>query len=142
MDIRFNPGEEWQCRRLVQTNEAGGEEIQIEASRADGSFINISVGEMPEGETAQDQAFANFVDTVGFSDDDPEGYNPIAKLKFNGKTAWGFDAYLEDDSPMRLISQEVRSGVLAVIVFSAPDRDALVSLHQNIERNFRVRIAE
>lgn len=140
MEIAFNIGDDWKCSKRLQHNGLGEEETVIEASCADGSFIEISIGAMPEGETAQDQAFANYVDTVGFSDDDPEGFNPIARLKFNGKTAWGFDAYMENNTPMRLITQEVKSGILAVIVFGAPDRDALVSLHQLIERTLRVRL--
>ena len=138
-EVVFNLGEGWKYSKKLQHNGLGEEETVIEASRADGSFIDISIGAMPEGETAQDQAFANYVDTVGFSDDDPEGFNPIARLKFNGKTAWGFDAYMDDDSPMRLITQEVKSGILAVIVFGAPDRDALVELHRQIEHTLRVR---
>lgn len=137
MDFRLT--DEWTVRTGTAMDEYGACNEHLEASRSDGSFMDISVGEMPEGETAQDQAFANYIETVGFSDDDPEEFNPIAKFKFNGKNAWGFDAFLENDFPMRLISQEVRSGVLAIIVFSAPDRDSLVDLHLLIERSFRVK---
>lgn len=138
IDIRL--ADEWTVRMGTVTDEFGAVTEHLEASRSDGSFIDISLGEMPEGETAQDQAFANYIETVGFSDDDPEDFNPIVKLRFNGRNAWGFDAYQENDFPMRLISQEVRSGALAIIVFSAPDRDALVELHLLIERTFRVKV--
>lgn len=102
-------------------------------------FVDIYVGDMPEGETAEDQAFANYAETVGFSEDDPEDFNPIFKVKFNGRNAWGFDALCEDDMPMRFLSQEVRSKVLAIIVFGAADESALGSLHQQVERGLRVR---
>lgn len=138
-DLQFNIGEEWTGGKEMQKDDLGHDMVRFSASRPDGSFIDISLGDMPEGETAQDQAFANYADMVGFSDDDPEGYNPIARIMFNGKPAWGFDAFQEDDSPMRLLSQEVRSNVIAIIMFGAPDRDALVSLHLLIEHNFRVK---
>lgn len=137
--IQLSLSDEWTVNTETVTDDYGRVTGHLEASRPDGSFIDISLGEMPEGETAQDQAFANYIETVGFSEDDPEDYNPIARLKFNGKNAWGFDAYLENDVPMRLISQEPRAGVLAIMVFSAPDRDELVNLHLLIERNFRVK---
>lgn len=141
-EIRLRLGQEWTSSCGLLNDGSGEETYHIEATRADGSFIDISFGNMPDGETAQDQAFANFVDSVGFSDEDPEGYNPIACIKFNGKNAWGFDAYCENDAPMRLLAQEVKSGMLAVIVFSAPDRDSLVDLHLLIEHNLRVQASK
>ncbi len=137
-DLQCNLGDGWQSVSNIGKNGFGNESLHIEASRSDGSFVNMDFGEMPDGETAQDQAFANYIDMVGFSSDDPEGFDPLAKIKFNGRTAWGFDAYCEDDTPMRLLAQEIRSGMLVVMVFGAPDRDRLVELHQTIERNLRV----
>lgn len=102
------------------------------------AMIDIYVGDMPDDETAEDQAFANYAETVGFDDDDPEDYNPIAKIKFNGKNAWSFEALCEDDFPMRFIAQEVRSGVLAIIVFAGKDLSIVDDVHTLIERNFRV----
>ncbi|MCQ2066971.1 MAG: hypothetical protein MJY65_04900 [Bacteroidaceae bacterium] len=128
----------WQSRSYSDCNEFGQEEYHLEASHSDGSFMDICFGEMPDGESAQDQAFENYAESVGFSDDDPEDFNPIVRFKFDGKSAWGFDAYQEDDAPMRLISQEIRQGMLVVIVFGAPDRDRLVEVHQLIERGLRV----
>lgn len=138
--IQLNLPDGWKGRTSVIGSAADGtEQVSLAATAESGSFIDIVLGDMPQGETAQDQAFANYMETVGFSEDDPEDYNPIVKLKFNGKPAWGFDAYTEDDRPMRLIAQEVRAGILAVIVFGTPDRDSLVELHIHIERNLRIR---
>lgn len=130
----------WERDIKVETDEYGAHVTHVEGYPQEGEgFVDVYVGEMPEGETALDQAFANYAETVGFSDDDPADFNPIGKIKFNGKTAYGFDALCEDDTPMRFISQEVKKGVLAVIVFGAADEQALEALHQHIERNFRVK---
>lgn len=125
-------------------DESGAEVTHFEAhlctegkARED-AMIDIYVGNMPDGETAEDQAFANYAETIGFDDSDPEDYNPIVKVKFNGKNAWGFEAFCEDDSPMRFLSQEVRSGILAIIVFAGKDDSTLTSVQTLIERNFRV----
>lgn len=103
------------------------------------SIIDIYIGELPEGETAEDQALANYAETVGFYDDDPEDFNPIIKTKFNGKNAWGFDALCEEDCPMRFIAQEVKKGILAVIVFVARDEEKLEDVHALVEKNFRLK---
>lgn len=138
-DIQLRLGEGWKIHVENIKDDAGMDMTHLEAAGRNGAFVDITIGAMPDGENAQDQAFANYVETVGFSDDDPEGFNPIARLMLDGKAAWGFDAYCEDDAPMRLITQEIRSGVLAIIVFSAPDRDSLVELHRQIEHTLRVR---
>ena len=44
----------------------------------------------------------------------------------------------EDDSPMRFIAQEVRAGVLAIIVFAATDEAKLNDTAVLVERGFRV----
>lgn len=108
-------------------------------SKRDDYSIEIYVGDMPEDTTAEDQAFSNYADLVGFDEDDPEDFNPIQKVKFNGKAAWRFDAYCEDDSPMLLISQEVRKGVLAIICITAPDEESLAETLSLTERSFRVK---
>ena len=103
------------------------------------AFVDIYVGDMPVDETAEDQAFANYAETVGFSEDDPEDFNPIFKTKFNGKNAWGFDALCENETPMRFLAQEIRKGVLAIIVFGALNEASMISLQETLERNLRVR---
>lgn len=144
-DILLNLPEGWTVEREVCEDESGCMISHLEAHlrndrrRRDEGMIDIYVGDMPDGETAEDQAFANYAETVGFSEDDPEDFHPVVKSKFNGKNAWGFDAYCEDDSPMRFLAQEVRSGVLAVMVFAAPTEDGLASVQNLIERNFRVK---
>lgn len=108
-----------------------------EKAKKDEGIADIYVGDMPEDETAEDQAFANYAETVGFDEDDEDC--PIGKFKFNGKNAWGFAALCEDDSPMRFISQEVRKGVLAIIVVAAKNEKALEEVQSLVERNLRIR---
>ena len=142
-DIGLKLPKGWISETDTFEDEAGVEITRLEASLPDGNdaaaFIGIYVGDMPEGETAEDQAFANYAETVGFDEDDPEDFNPVYKIKFNGKNAWGFDAWSEDEMPMRFLSQEVRQGLLAIIYFSAADAKALEDLHAYLEANLRIR---
>lgn len=144
-DISLSLPSGWTTEQESFIDESGFEITHLEAhlrndaKKADEALIDIYVGDMPEGETAEDQAFANYAETVGFDEDDPEDFAPISKIKFNNKTAYGFAALCEDDSPMRFIAQEVRKGVLAIIVFIAPDEKKIVEVQQLIERQFRVK---
>jgi len=137
-DVTLKLPTDWICEQDCFTDESGIEITHLEAQK-EGYLIDIYVGDMPDGETAEDQALANYAETVGFYDDDPEDFNPIAKIDFNGKKAWGFSALCEDESPMRFIAQEVRKGVLAIIVFFAPDEKSVEDVRTLIERNFRIR---
>lgn len=143
-DIQLPLPKEWTSEIDSYIDESGTEITHFEAhlpgngKSREVAMIDIYVGDMPEDETAEDQAFANYAETVGFDRDDPEDYNPIVKVKFNGKNAWGFEAICEDDSPMRFLAQEVRSGVLAIIVFAGKDDSTVINVRTLIERNFRV----
>lgn len=144
-DIQLRLPERWLSECDTFEDESGVLVTHFEATLPAGkpdevrAFVDIYVGDMPEDETAEDQAFANYAETVGFSEDDPEDFNPIFKTKFNGKNAWGFDALCENETPMRFLAQEVRKGVLAIIVFGALNEAGLVSLQETLERNLRVR---
>lgn len=135
----------WTCEQDTYLDESGYEIAHLEAhlrndrKQKDEAIIDIYVGDIPEGETAEDQALANYAETVGFYDDDPEDFNPIEKFKFNGKSAYGFSALCEDESPMRFIAQEIRKGILAIIVFSASDEQSVEETRTLIERSFRVK---
>lgn len=135
----------WTCEQDTYLDESGYEIAHLEAhlrndrKQKDEAIIDIYVGDIPEGETAEDQALANYAETVGFYDDDPEDFNPIEKFKFNGKNAYGFSALCEDESPMRFIAQEVRKGILAIFVFSASDEQSVEETRALIERSFRVK---
>lgn len=144
-DIQMNLPTCWTCEQDTYLDESGYEIAHLEAhlrndrKQKDEAIIDIYVGDIPEGETAEDQALANYAETVGFYDDDPEDFNPIEKFKFNGKSAYGFSALCEDESPMRFIAQEIRKGILAIIVFSASDEQSVEETRTLIERSFRVK---
>ena len=110
-----------------------------EARKRDKGYIDLYVGPLPEDTTAEDQALSNYADIVGFEDDDPEDFNPIAAILFNGKKAYGFDAYFEDDSPMMFLSQEVKKGVLAILCVAGADDDALKEALSAAERGLRIK---
>lgn len=139
IEVRLPQG--WTAAESAEMDGAGYESVHYEARQQGpkGASIDIYVGMMPEDETAEDQAYSNYAETVGFDDDDPEDFQPVFKLKFNGKNAWGFDAWCEDERPMRFLSQEARKGVLAVIYLVAEDASALDQLHLYLERNLRIR---
>lgn len=147
-DIKLGLPQEWTVKKEVYSEDPIGEVTHIEAhlrnekAGRDDAMVDIYLGDMPEGETAEDQAFANYADTVGFDEEDPEDYNPIFKTKFNGKPAWGFEAFCEDDSPMTFLSQEVKKGVLCIIVAAAPDDDRLDETVSLLEKVLRVNAGE
>lgn len=138
-DIQIALPDGWKINRDNYTDDSGEVISHIEASLADDSaFFEVHAGPMPEGETAEDQAFANYAESVGFDDDD-EG-SPIVKFKWNGKNAWGFEALSEDDKPLRLISQEVRSGVLAIIIIGANEDTQLEKVSELVETRLRIKL--
>jgi len=145
-DIQMNLPEGWQKEVESYIDESGAEVTHLEAhlfpednSKVELAMVDIYVGDMPEDTTAEDQAFSNYADLVGFDDDDPEDFNPIDKVRFNGKVAFCFSAWCEDESPMMFLSQEVKKGVLAVICCAARDADKLEETVQLTERTFRVK---
>lgn len=136
-DIIFKLPDGWNVENDVYTDESGTEICHSEAYGRDGEFVEIHAGPMPEGETAEDQAFANYAESVGFDDDDDEA--PIVKFRFNGKNAWGFEALCDDDKPLRLICQEVKRGLLAVIIIGAGDDEGLERVSDMVEKGMRVK---
>lgn len=144
-DIQMQLPAPWEKECSVYTDESGAEITHLEAhlydekAERDSAMIDIYVGEMPEDTTAEDQALSNYADIIGFDDDDPEDFDPIAKIKFNGKNAYGFDAFCEDESPMMFLSQEVKTGILAIICCAATNDKALKETLKLVECNFRVK---
>lgn len=136
-DIKLKLPQEWTVESEVFNDDAGVEVSRITAS-ADRDFVDIYVGPMPEGETAEDQAFANYAESVGFYDDDPEDFNPIEKFKFNNKNAFGFEGLSEENLPLKIFTQEVRKGVLAVVVVIGRNEKALAENLALVERGFRL----
>ena len=107
IDIKLPEG--WKCRFGLDTLEASNPQT--------GASIDITVGQMPPETTAEDEAIYNYMDMVGFDEDDEAA--PIVSWKFMGKRAWGFEALMEDDTPMRLMCAEPKPGKLVIVVLNA-----------------------
>jgi hypothetical protein len=130
--------------KIETLEEAEGEKIlHLEAhlpnneEEKDDAIIDVYVGDMPEGTTAQDEALANYADMVGFEEDD-EDEDPITEWPFNKKKAYGFEAYCEDDSPIRVMCVEIRPKVLCIINTVACTDEKLVEIVQYVERKLKV----
>ena len=143
--IQMNLPEGWKVKTEVSEDEYGAQinhleaHLYVEGNDRDSGMIDIYVGDTPEDTTAEDQALSNYADIVGFDEDDPEDFNPIAKVLFNGRAAYVFEALCEDDSPMMFLSTEIRKGVLVIICAAAPDDEKLQEVMTLVERNLRVR---
>ncbi|MBP5211075.1 MAG: hypothetical protein J6Z27_04490 [Bacteroidales bacterium] len=143
-DILLNLPEGWQSETDTYIDESGAEVTHLEAhlhnkiKKKDEGMVDIYVGETPDDTNAEDQAYSNYADIVGFDEDDPEDFNPIDKIKFNNRNAWTFEALCEDNSPMEFISYEPKKGILAIICLAAASEAKLRELHSLIERSLRI----
>mgnify|MGYP003313465284 CR=1 FL=1 len=141
--INLRLPDDWKTN-LDTYNDEVGETTHLEAhlpgapGEVDRILIDVYVGDLPEGETAEDQAFANYAEAVGFDDDDENEECPIVKFKFNGRNAYGFEAVTEDNCPMRFFAQEVRKGVLLIVAYYTASEDLLLSAFELLERNLRI----
>lgn len=136
-DVKLNLPAPWTVEMEVFNDDNGIEITRVTAS-ADRDYVDIYVGPMPEDETAEDQAFANYAESVGFYEDDPEDFNPIEKFKFNNKPAFGFDGLSEENLPLKIFTQELKKGILAVVVVIGRNEKALAENLALVERSFRL----
>ena len=113
-----------------------------DVAQTDIAEIELWAGAMPSDTTAADEALANYADIVGFDDDDPEDFDPIIEWPFAGKKAYGFEALCEDDSPMRLMCVEIKTGTLVLMSICAKDDATLMDVIQTVERNLRAKAEE
>lgn len=100
-------------------------------------LIDVYVGDMPSDTTAEDEAYANYAEIIGWDDDDDEE-NPIAEWKFQKRTAYGFSGECEDSSIMVLMCVEIKKGVLVILCVIAPDDDNAAKLASYVEEKLRV----
>lgn len=143
--INLKLTDDWKTNLDICNEEFGGETTHLEAhlpgveGEVDRILIDIYVGELPDGETAEDQAFANYAEVIGFDEEDENEESPIVKFKFNGKNAYGFEAETEDGYPMRFFTQEVRKGVILIVAYYVKSEDLLLSTFELLERNLRIK---
>lgn len=111
----------------------------LECSNAkENSAIDLYVGDMPSDTTAQDEAYANYADIIGWDDEDDEE-NPIAEWQFQKRKAFGFSGLLEDESIMLLMCVEIKKGALLIASLSAKDDASLQELAKYVEYHLRVK---
>lgn len=128
--------QEWKQKVETLSGPFGTEEQHVQAS--DGVVeIEICEAEMPQDSTAPDQALTNYVDMVGFDDDDPEDFNPIREWNFNNRRAYGFQVWCDDESQIRVMCQEHHRGRLAVISIQAPSDAGIEEAAVLLEKSLR-----
>ncbi len=116
--------------------------LSDEKAQADISDIDIYVGDMPSDGDAQEQAMLNYVDMVGFDENDPEDQDPLTVWPFAGKKAYGFECLCEDDSPMRVMFCEIKKGALAIVSVVAKDDETLEKYVTLVDQRLRVKATE
>lgn len=133
----------WEKEENTYTEFDGTEVTHIEChlgddnAQKDIAVIDIYSGDMPSDTTAADEALANYADIVGFDETDPEDFDPIIEWPFAGKKAYGFEALCEDDSPMRLMCVEPKSGLLCIMSICAESDEKLTEVIELVERTLR-----
>ena len=109
------------------------------AQKDEGAFqIDVYAGDMPDDTTAEDEAYANFAEIIGWDDDDDDE-NPIAEWKFQNRTAYGFSGECENGSIMLLMCVEIKKGVLVIVCVVAPDDDNVGKLATYLEEKLLVK---
>lgn len=135
--------EGWQQETETVTEEDGSEVTHLEAhlpddkAEKDIALIDICLGPMPEDTTAADEAYANYIDMVGFEDEE-EDFDPLIEWPFQKKKAYGFEAFCDDDSPLRVMCVEIKSKLLAIITCIGRDDEALVNAITLVDKFLRV----
>ena len=124
MNFTLNLPQPWKV-----TFETGGAHAVCGLMEAD-----VEYAAMPDDSTAQDQAFTNFLDMVGFDDDDPDDYNPLFECTFNNRKAYGFQAWADENRQIVVLCLEPKKGRLAVVSGIGPDAFQVIA---QIEKGLR-----
>lgn len=106
--------------------------------KSDAAVLDIYVGDMPADTTAEDEAYANYADIIGWDDEDDEE-SPISEWRFKNKKAFGFSGECEDGSIMLLMCVEILKGALLIASIIAPDDEAVGKWAKYIEEKLTVR---
>ena len=106
--------------------------------KSDSAVLDIYVGDMPADTTAEDEAYANYADIIGWDDEDDEEA-PISEWRFKNKKAFGFSGECEDGSIMLLMCVEILKGALLIASIIAPDDEAVGKWAKYIEEKLTVR---
>ncbi len=136
--LTLNLPQEWKCKVETVPGPFGTEVQHASALElSSGVEVEVDEAEMPQDSTAPDQALTNYVDMVGFDEDDPEDYNPIEEWSFNNRKAYGFQVFCDDDSQIRVMCQEHHRGRLAVISVQAASDAGIENTVRLLEKTLR-----
>ena len=106
--------------------------------KSDEALLDIYVGDLPSDTTAEDEAYANYAEIIGWDEEDEEE-DPIAEWRFQNKKAYGFTGECEDGSIMLLMCVEIIKGGLLICSVVAPNDDEVSKWAKYVEDNLRVR---
>lgn len=107
--------------------------------KSDEALIDLYVGDMPADTTAEDEAYANYVEIIGWDDEVDDEESPIAEWKFKNKTAYGFSGECEDGSIMLLMCVELSKGTLLILSVIAPDDNEVGKWAKYVEDNLKIK---
>lgn len=146
-DVKLPLSPEWIVEEDRYEEVEGAEITHLEChlpsgdGQSDSVLLDLYVGEMPSDTTAEDEAYANYADIIGWDEEDDEE-NPIAEWSFQHKTAYGFSGECEDGSIMLLMCVEIKRGALAIITVIAPDDAAVGEWCKYVEENLKVLVVK
>ncbi len=140
--INLNLPEGWDSK-TVTYKEAGEEITHLQAFlpddriQSDLGAIDIYVGPVPEGSSAEQEAYNSYCEMFGreAADEDDEA---LVVWPFQGHEAFGYEALCEDDSPMRFMAVEPLPGVLAIITVAFRNDLGLQKMIQTVEKDLRI----
>ena len=102
------------------------------------AFFDLYVGDLPSDTTAEDEAYANYAEIIGWDEEDEEE-DPIAEWTFKNRKAYGFSGECEDGSIMLLMCMEIVKGGLLICTVIAPDDEAVGKWSKYLEENIKVK---
>ncbi|MBO4743346.1 MAG: hypothetical protein J5533_06900 [Bacteroidales bacterium] len=101
------------------------------------AVIDLYAGDMPSDTTAEDEAYANYAEIIGWDEEDEED-NPIAEWRFQKRKAYGFTGECEDGSIMLLMCVEIVKGGLLICSVVAANDEAVSKWAEYLEANLKV----
>ena len=144
-DISLQLPEGWNSEIEKYEESEGVLITHLEARRtgADGkggsASVEVFVGDMPADTTAEDEAYANYAEIIGWDGDEDDECS-VAEWKFMGKKAYGFSGECEDGSIMLLMCQEFSKGHLMICTIVAPDDKEVGGLAEYLGTHLRIKV--
>ena len=101
------------------------------------AVLDLYAGDLPSDTTAEDEAYANYAEIIGWDEEDEEE-NPIAEWRFQNKKAFGFSGECEDGSIMLLMCLEIVKGGLLICSIIASNDEEVSKWAEYLEKNLKV----